>query len=463
MFFIESGQVEVVRGCGPDARVLAELEAGDLFGEMALLTGNARSATVTAISDLNLWTLARDDFETLVGSYPNLALALSRLLSERLRTVDERLLARPIVPPPVAALPQPCDERIVVVPPAPPRAPQPRPVARAAVVARPAPKPVRAARPAPTKPARSLTAELTQSFEGAVTWFNNLSRTAKVRLVLITVLLAWLVCIVVPAMLISSLAAERVTNLQGAIAFVQTMTPVPTETAIPSDTPIPPSDTPVPPTGTPMPTETPLPPTETPPPTDTPLPPPTDTPLPPPTDTPLPPPTETPIPPTAVPAAPRATPKPQPQAAAAAAPAEKPQPPRDLDPRLSALNVGIQPANVPPGQHYWRLVRAYWQNKEESGNDHTIYIEVLDENGSRIIGQPVEIRWQGGNLTVLTENKPQYEYPANFPMYGTLGSYAVSIGGAPSDTIVGLGMGTPEQPAFTIHTNFMLTFQRVKR
>jgi hypothetical protein len=141
----------------------------------------------------------------------------------------------------------------------------------------------------------------------------------------------------------------------------------------------------------------------------------------------------------------------------------KNQPARDLDSRLAALNVGIQPADVQPGQSYWRLVKAYWQNKEESGNDHTIYVEVLDENGSRIVGQPVEIRWQDGSLVVTTEDKPPYEYPANFPMYGTLGSYSVRIGGLPSDTIVGLGMGTPAQPAFTIHTNFLLTFRRVKR
>jgi hypothetical protein len=130
---------------------------------------------------------------------------------------------------------------------------------------------------------------------------------------------------------------------------------------------------------------------------------------------------------------------------------------------LPALNVAIQPANVQPGQKYWRLVKVFWQNKEESGNDHTVYIDVLDENGSRMVGQPVEIRWQDGNLIVFVEDKPPPEYGANFPMFGTLGSYSVSVPGLPSDTIVGLGMGTPEEPAFTIHTNFLLTFQRVQR
>jgi hypothetical protein len=48
-------------------------------------------------------------------------------------------------------------------------------------------------------------------------------------------------------------------------------------------------------------------------------------------------------------------------------------------------------------------------------------------------------------------------------MYNTLGSYSVKIPGLPSDTIQGLGLGTADQPAFTVHTNFFLTFKRVTR
>jgi hypothetical protein len=187
----------------------------------------------------------------------------------------------------------------------------------------------------------------------------------------------------------------------------------------------------------------------------------TDTPLPV-TDTPIPP-TDTPVPPTDTPAPAAAAAKPL-KPAPTATPEPKKLPPRTLDPRLSSLNVQIaEPGGVKAGQWFWRLVAARWQNKEESGNDHTIYIEVLDENGSRVVGQPIEIRWESGSLTVVTEDKPQNEFPANFPMYNTLGSYAVSVAGLPSDTVVGLGMGTAEQPNFTIHTNFFLTFKKVKR
>jgi CRP-like cAMP-binding protein len=451
MYFIESGQVQVLKRHGAQTLLLAEMGAGDLFGEMALLTGKPRSATVVATTDVNLWAMGQSDFDELVTSYPNLALALSRLLSERLSNSDARVLQEPAMAAPVAVAPLPAAVPVPVV------APQALAAAQSKPKPKPKPKPRPAPRPVKAQPARSLAADLGESFDGLVGWFASLSRGAKVRLVVVSVLLVWLVCIVAPAFLISTLAAEEVTNLQGAIAFVQTETPLPTDTPLPTETPIPPAPTQVPPTQTPLPTTTPLPPTPTPiPPTATPVP--TDTPLPP-TPTPVPP-TATPVPPTATPVPTKAAAKP---ASAVVASAPKPKTPRELDPRLSALNVGIQEPNVPPGQSYWRLVKAYWQNKEESGNDHTIYLEVLDEHGSRIVGQPIEIRWQDGSLVVVTEDKPRPEYSANFPMFGTLGSYSVSVPGLPSDTVVGLGMGTPERPDFTIHTNFLLTFQRVKR
>ena len=444
MFFIEAGRVEVVRGSDQNALHLAELTAGDLFGEMALLTGNPRSATVTALSDVDLWVLGKADFDEVVAAYPSLALALSRLLSERLRSTDERFLKEPAAAP---DRPQAAPTATVTA----------RPAARPAPRTRPAARPVRR-----RQPRRSPLAGLSDSFRGLALWFGSLSRGAKVRLLLISMLIGWMLCIAAPMLVISTLAADDVTNLQGAIAFVQTATPPTTATPPPTQAPVVvyatvlvPTDTPVPPTDTPLPpSDTPPPPTQTPwviVVTATPLPA---------TDTPIPP-TDTPIPP---------TPESKPVRSAAAAPppptptaAVRQQPPRNLDPRLAALNVVLQPAGVKPGQYYWRLIEARWQNEAEAAGDHTIYVEVLDENGSRIVGHPVELWWQSGSLSVLTEDKPPPVYAANFPMYNTLGSYSVKVPGLPSDIITGLGLGTPEQPAFTIHTNFFLTFKKVKR
>jgi CRP-like cAMP-binding protein len=499
MYFIESGRAQVARGSGSRAQVLAEIGAGDLFGEMALLTGNPRSATVTALSDVDLWVMSRTDFDELVTTYPNLALALSRLLSERLQNTDERFLRQPAAPGVVPSPPPrlPVAQPTQVSAPMPEVLPTPKPSAAFALLPAEA-RPVRR-RPARRRPARNLTAELAQDFRNLSAWYGSLSRGAKVRLILITMLLVWLVCIAAPALVISTLAADNVTGLQGAVAFVQTETPLPTEAPLPTDTSVPstamsvvsasaPEGVAAAPLGAPAEASAEQPvsaevlaagqsvpaealaspvdssmlvapgleqPTATPTPwiiviTNTPAPV-----------------TDTPVPPTATPVPPRVTNR---VVSAAAAPsptptaAERPQPSRDLDPRLNALGVGIEPAGVKSGQRYWRLIRARWANEQEAGADHTIYVEVLDENGNRLTGEVVEIRWQDGGLPLTTEPKVAPDWPANFPMYNTLGSYSVRIGGGlPTDIVVGLGMGTAEQPNFKIHTNFYLTFQRVVR
>jgi hypothetical protein len=470
--------VRVVRGYGAQAIVLDELGAGDLFGEMALLTDSPRSATVTALSDINAWELDQADFEDLVTAYPNLALVLSRLLSERLRSTDERFLRQPAAPAPVAP--------VAKTRPVPKAAPKPRTVPQA----RPAPRPVPAPKPKPArkKTEPGLMTELGAAFEGVVAWFDALSRGAKIRLLLVAMVLAWFMCIVAPVLVISTLAADDVTNLQGAIAFIQTATLVPVEEVQPADTPEPTAAmlaAPVEPTAEsvavqpaeleaaeaveapaqaePSPADTlaqagpaPVQPTETPwivVITNTPLPP---------TDTPIPP-TETPVPPTVTPRPTRDTSADVPAPTATQAVVERTQPPRSLDPRLGALKVGVEPAGVRPGQSYWRLIEARWENEAEAGGGHSIFVDVLDEGGNKIIGQAIEIQWVGGGLTVITEEKPANEYAANFPMYNTLGSYMVSIAGLPSDVVVGLGLGTPDAPDFKVHTNFFLKFQRVTR
>ena len=197
-------------------------------------------------------------------------------------------------------------------------------------------------------------------------------------------------------------------------------------------------------TCTPTPTPTPtLPPTPTPTWTPTLTPTPTDTPTPTPTLRPRRnPPTATPVP--------MPTPRPT-------------LPPRTLDPRLAELGVRIEPAFVGAGQPYWRLVNARWTDERESSGKHSVYVEVLDVHDQRSVGQPVIVQWTEGNVVLPVEDVPPPDWGVNFPMYNTLGSYAVSVGGAPSDRVVGLGLGTAEAPNFTIHTSFYLTFRLAYR
>ena len=211
-------------------------------------------------------------------------------------------------------------------------------------------------------------------------------------------------------------------------------------------------------TDTPAPTDTATP-TETPSPTATLTPVPTATPLP----------TETPLPTnTATPAA-TATRRPRrtaPTATPTKAPTPAPRaelPPRTLDPRLATLGVRVEPAFVGSGQRYWRLVEARWANEQESEGRHSVFVEVQDLNGRRAVGQPVTFQWADGSVTLPIVDRPAPDWGADFGMYNCLGSYWVYVGGAPSDRIVGLGLGTAETPYFTVHTSFYLTFRLVQR
>ena len=90
---IRTGKVKVVirRERGSDIAV-AELGPGEAFGEMALLTNQPRSATVVASTEVETWLLPREPFTELIAEHPSLALYFNRILSQRLRSLQERVL-----------------------------------------------------------------------------------------------------------------------------------------------------------------------------------------------------------------------------------------------------------------------------------------------------------------------------------------------------------------------------------
>lgn len=85
-FLIISGLV-AVRHRDPASGVeflLAELGPGQMFGEMALITGKPRGASVIAIEPTTCAVLEREDFERALRMYPEIAVALAREMAERL-------------------------------------------------------------------------------------------------------------------------------------------------------------------------------------------------------------------------------------------------------------------------------------------------------------------------------------------------------------------------------------------
>lgn len=80
---VDRGTVEVGKALGGRTRVLAQLGEGQFFGEMALLTGEARSATVTARTDVDLFTIDKTGFEQIVVANPRVTVDISSILAAR--------------------------------------------------------------------------------------------------------------------------------------------------------------------------------------------------------------------------------------------------------------------------------------------------------------------------------------------------------------------------------------------
>jgi hypothetical protein len=134
---------------------------------------------------------------------------------------------------------------------------------------------------------------------------------------------------------------------------------------------------------------------------------------------------------------------------------------RIWDPRLDDLGVYLVPASVSSGEAYWRLVEARWADPVQSGGRHDVFIDVLDTEGERAMGQEVRAGWSDGHSILIIDKPPSEEWGANFPMYGTLGGYDVLVLDLPSDRIYGLGLGTAEEPDVKHHTSFYLIFRQV--
>lgn len=88
-FLITDGAVEVFRG--PNRTPLATLKSGGFFGDMALLDGLPRSATVRATAPTKCLVMTRWDFLTEVRLNPEIALELLEVLSIRIRDLEKRL------------------------------------------------------------------------------------------------------------------------------------------------------------------------------------------------------------------------------------------------------------------------------------------------------------------------------------------------------------------------------------
>ncbi|CAG0947187.1 putative NTE family protein [Anaerolineae bacterium] len=504
LFMIERGEVKRI-GVGPGGEpvMIDILDAGDSFGDQAIVQNTGYDYTAQALEDVEVWTIAKADFLALMEQFSSLALTVTRLMADRLS--HTQYTPPPQMPPPsfppsrpqarsgmspsssriqqppsgarpiykAQAVPSPTASRIAPTPgvtgalasatsqlspvaPSQPRpsafAPRPpKPESHASALAPRPPKPqaqprVSALAPRPPKPNQSHASALASrppkpqaqprparhpdGFFGEVTiWSAGLSTGAKLRALVMGTLLLWLALITLPlttaTAVSSTVGGLQISNANGKSGDIAPAKPRDSDPfsglkvafAIPTNTPVP--------TPTPKPTSTPRP------------------------------------RPTAVPIT-RTPPTPVPVVAAPAAPAAPPLPARYVDPRLGngpqvlphLEQVKVIPAQVAKGQKFWYAVSVKFENIDESGSDHTIYVKLIDENGKRVDGKKAHLTSMGG-LSEYPDEKPAGDMcncNFNYPMYGD--GYGFNVEDQyPSDQVVGMIMPLKR------HVNYRVTFQ----
>jgi CRP/FNR family transcriptional regulator, cyclic AMP receptor protein len=87
LFVIKSGQVRIQIG----NRTVTELSPDTIFGEMALIDDQPRSATAIAVTDVELVAVSEKQFLFLVSQTPYFALRVMRVLAQRLRQTNKTL------------------------------------------------------------------------------------------------------------------------------------------------------------------------------------------------------------------------------------------------------------------------------------------------------------------------------------------------------------------------------------
>jgi hypothetical protein len=159
-------------------------------------------------------------------------------------------------------------------------------------------------------------------------------------------------------------------------------------------------------------------------------------------------------------------------------------PPVSWDPRLDLRQATLVPANIQPGQGYWKVIKGVWYDVNDfhpmGVGDHDIAFDVIDASGVRQVGKTMKITWAiDGSCTVsaadlalegpevlnkpttlcidyvYAQAKPGEPYAGTYPMYHVAPTYRIQVDdGKPSEAVDGLGMGSIQQPNYKIHTSY---------
>ena len=91
-YFIQEGRVQIVKMINNREKTIDVLTVGDVFGEMAILEEQPRSASAIAMNHVKLLRFHRDNFDALLHGNPQLAYKLLVIFSKRIYDAKRRLM-----------------------------------------------------------------------------------------------------------------------------------------------------------------------------------------------------------------------------------------------------------------------------------------------------------------------------------------------------------------------------------
>ena len=91
MYWLQDGQLVVIKRRGTEEVVLGHIFAGELVGEMSFLDNEPRSASVKAITDCELIEIPREAFDKVFSTQPPWFQGLVKTLTDRLRKANARV------------------------------------------------------------------------------------------------------------------------------------------------------------------------------------------------------------------------------------------------------------------------------------------------------------------------------------------------------------------------------------
>lgn len=94
-YIVEEGVVEIFTTAKGKHLKIADVEAGESFGEFAMLEKAPRSASARALTSVELVKVSEKGFEELLAQIPGWASSMLKSFSQRLRNMNERLKESP--------------------------------------------------------------------------------------------------------------------------------------------------------------------------------------------------------------------------------------------------------------------------------------------------------------------------------------------------------------------------------